>query len=529
MSSSKSANPPDHNVTCEEGKGRYSPSEGTPLLSSQNIRTSPHVMTGMFCSCHRFANRKFLVDILAIFFGISAWISINGMFMQLPLMVQTQPEGWNLPSYLSVIIQIANVGPLIYSISQKLFPGRIKDCWIIYVILTFGTIALLLMGFFYDRTTDIGGSQHSTALFVLSFFGAFVGCTSSVLFMPFMSNFREIYLISYFVGEGLSGFLPSVVGLIQGVGGNPACIPSGSNSSVLEPDKPRPRFSTEAFFFFLFAMMTLSTISFFLLNNLRLCESERTDSQPKSRAPSTKYSQKMDETNRTPDFNPIFTVREDVEALMKEQDAVCKTRHNCNNTVEHMGEKGDFTSSAPNNQSLSDTKPKGLSNSAYIYFLVIASFVCMFGNGIFPSIQSYSCLPYGNVAYHLSVALGSMANPMACFLAFFYPYSSVKTITTLVSISIVIIGYIMATALLSPVPPLVNTAAGETLVVISWVAVTGLITYIKVSVASRFRLEEGRALFWCGAVQQIGSAVGAILFFFLINYTKLFTSYYPCT
>jgi riboflavin transporter 2 len=89
----------------------------------------------------------------------------------------------------------------------------------------------------------------------------------------------------------------------------------------------------------------------------------------------------------------------------------------------------------------------------------------MFGNGIFPSIQSFSCLPYGNVAYHLSVTLGSMANPVACFLAFFYPYSSVKMVSVLTPLSLVFTGYIMALALLSPVPPLVNTAEGEFLVV----------------------------------------------------------------
>jgi riboflavin transporter 2 len=64
--------------------------------------------------------------------------------------------------------------------------------------------------------------------------------------------------------------------------------------------------------------------------------------------------------------------------------------------------------------------------------------------------------------------------------------------------------------------------------VVSWVIVTGLITYIKVSIASVLRLKGGRALFWCGAVEQIGSAVGALLFFFIINYTHAFTSYYPC-
>ena len=39
----------------------------------------------------------------------------------------------------------------------------------------------------------------------------------------FFLIFRETYLNSYLVGEGLSGFIPSVAALIQGVGGNPEC------------------------------------------------------------------------------------------------------------------------------------------------------------------------------------------------------------------------------------------------------------------------------------------------------------------
>ena len=38
-------------------------------------------------------------------------------------------------------------------------------------------------------------------------------------------------------------------------------------------------------------------------------------------------------------------------------------------------------------------------------------------NGVLPAVQSYSCLPYGRLAYHLAVVLGSAANPLACFLA----------------------------------------------------------------------------------------------------------------
>nr|CAD7570718.1 unnamed protein product [Timema californicum] len=320
-----------------------------------------------FCNCQMaLANHKLGVDLLAIFFGIGAWIGINGMYVQLPLIVQTQPEGWNLPSYLSIIIQVANIGPISYTLLEKFWPNKVKDSWLICGILSLGSTSVILMAFLYQKTTYIGGEEHSTALFALVFFVALVGCTSSVLFMPFMRHFRNIYLISYYVGEGLSGFVPSIAALVQGVGGNPTCI------------------------------------------------------------------------------------------------------------------------------------------------------------------QSYSCLPYGNVAYHLSVTLGSMANPLACFLAFFLPYSSVRATSLMALICTLISCYIATTAVLSPSPPLVGTTGGEALVVLSWVIFTGLISYIKVSVATLFRLEGGRALFWCGAVQQMGSAAGAILGFFLVNFGDIFHTYFPC-
>ena len=74
--------------------------------------------------------------------------------------------------------------------------------------------------------------EHSTALFVLVFFLSLVDCTSSVLFLPFMGIFKDIYLNSYLVGEGLSGFVPSIAALAQGVGGNPYC----ENVTKINPD-----------------------------------------------------------------------------------------------------------------------------------------------------------------------------------------------------------------------------------------------------------------------------------------------------
>ena len=54
----------------------------------------------------RGSSRVILVDLLAILFGISSWISINGLWVELPMLVSHLPEQWTLPSYLSIIVQV---------------------------------------------------------------------------------------------------------------------------------------------------------------------------------------------------------------------------------------------------------------------------------------------------------------------------------------------------------------------------------------------------------------------------------------
>ena len=358
----------------------------------------------------RCKNRRFLVDLWAIFFGIGAWVGVNSVYLQLPLFVNDAPEGWSLPSYFVVITQLGNVGPLLYTAIQKC--RSFKDSYMIYALMFFGTAASILMAFFYKETVTINNAERSVPMFVLVFFLALVGCTSSVLYMPYMGRFRDIYLISYLIGEGLSGFIPSVVALIQGVGGNAQCIKNNST----DPNDPEfikvvgePRFGTDIFYIFVFILFILSYISFIFLDKSRIST--------------------------------------------KEHAAV---------TINH----GNSYTYADKE---ADDKPaeakKELSTKNYYYLLFLIGVMCMFGNGIIPSVQSYSCLPYGNVAYHLTVTLSSIANPVACFMAVFLPHTSIRTITYLSILSGVFCSYALATAFLSPQPPLMGMLIGDILVV----------------------------------------------------------------
>ena len=146
-------------------------------------------------------------------------------------------------------------------------------------------------------------------------------------------------------------------------------------------------------------------------------------------------------------------------------------------------------------------------------------------------IQSYSCLPYGNTAYHLSVTLSSMANPIACFVAFYVSSSAVKrTLPLIVSLGTVCAGYLIATAVLSPEPPLQDFASGKVLIVIVWIAFTAFFSYSRACIAAILRNTSTghKSLFLCGIFTQIGSTMGAILLFVLLNTTSIFQAYYPC-
>lgn len=369
-----------------------------------------------------FANRSVLVDVLAIFFGIGTWIGINSLWVQLPLLVNVLPEGWYLASYLVIIVQIGNLGPLYYATAQKICP--IPDSYFIYVLLALGVVAGATMSSFYDVTAYLFNAEHSVVFFGLVFCFALVGCTSSVLFMPYFGRFRDIYLITYLIGEGLSGLLPGILGLIQGVGGNARCIPSNSTN----PDDPKyvqyfppARFSTATFFIIVSSLFIASLIAFVLLDQLK--------------------------------------------SVRKEYANVTISHGNKYEYNQHDGESSTEKASDENIAKKPEEKVKILSTANYHGLLVLLGLTCMFANAIVPSIMPFGTLPYGNVTYHLSVTLSAIANPVACFIAVFVTGTSIRNIVTLSICALPFVIYSITTSVLSPTPPLMGTTIGEVLVV----------------------------------------------------------------
>ena len=127
--------------------------------------------------------------ILVTMFGIGSWVAMNGIWVELPNLVDELPEGWRLPSYLTIICQLGNIGPIIYSLLEmKFIHSRAKLLRVVvYITLNIGILACILLAVFWQNTVVLLNKNVSVALLTFTFLLALVDCTSSVTFLPFMA------------------------------------------------------------------------------------------------------------------------------------------------------------------------------------------------------------------------------------------------------------------------------------------------------------------------------------------------------
>ncbi|NWX52541.1 S52A3 protein, partial [Steatornis caripensis] len=446
-----------------------------------------------------------LTHVLACTFGMGSWVAINGLWVELPLLVTLLPEQWDLPSYITIIIQMANVGPLFITLMHRFRPGLLKEVAVIYVVVSVGVVACLLLAFLWNYTSSIAGRPHSTAFLLLTFFLALVDCTSSVTFLPFMMQLQPQYLTTFFIGEGLSGLIPALITLGQGAGISSCTnvtrvvnVTTGNEtveSTVfqLETCYLPANFSTLLFFLLMTVMMLACLLAFFFLAR-----------QPKV----WELSQQQLFTNSIAlsSFDQILD-----KGSGSRLSGGCPCPKDAKGPRDIPPEKVSYP----------------LAKLNFIYLLI--TWVSALTNGVLPSVQSYSCLPYGNTAYHLTATLSSMANPLACIVAMVLPSRSLTLLGTLTVAGMGFGAYNMAMAVMSPCPLLQQSQWGDAIIVLSWVLFTGTLSYVKVMAGVILRSRSRSALVWYGAAEQLGSLVGALLMFPLVNVYGFFKSADYCS
>lgn len=386
-------------------------------------------------------------------------------------------SGWNLPAYLSVLIAFGNLGPIAVTITHHCAPGRLNERLVIHCIQVLAVVASALLAIFWSHTVTIAGEERSLLFLLFTFVLSLVCCTSNVTFLPFMFRYPPQYIRTFFIGQGFSALFPCIVALGQGVGK----LECKTVNGTVRPEHEQ-NFPAQNFFWFLCTMLSISFLSFWALTR-RPIEWEK-------------------------------------DALPQEADNAAGAAKNGEET--HPLRNGGTPVSEEQVQVEEQPPAQSFWTQQNIYLLSLLAVSNALTNGVLPSVQSFSCLPYGSMTFHLSVVLGNMANPLACFIAmfvvlrwenvkeikhihyflyflwaqqlftftflviftfdsfdhfFFYKQATVFSLTLFLSfrsssglgfLSLaggVFAAYLMALAALSPCPPLLGNPAGMALVV----------------------------------------------------------------
>ncbi|XP_077614344.1 solute carrier family 52, riboflavin transporter, member 2 isoform X1 [Crocuta crocuta] len=434
--------------------------------------------------------RLVLTHLLVALFGMGSWAAINGIWVELPVVVKDLPEGWSLPSYLSVLVALGNLGLPVVTLWRRLAPGKSEQAPI-QVVQALSVVGMALLAPLWHYVTPVAGQLHSVAFLTLALVLALSCCASNVTFLPFLSHLPPPFLRSFFLGQGLSALLPCVLALVQGVG-HLECLPASTNGTLWLPHDFPERFPASTFFWMLTALLVTSAAVFqgllLLLPSLPSVPTAGPGSGLPVRAPGVEEEQ------------------EEEEALP-------------------LQESPSQAAGAPASP---DPKAHRLLSAHSACLLGLLAVTSALTNGVLPAVQSFSCLPYGRLAYHLAVVLGSAANPLACFLAMGVLCRSLAGLGSLSMLGVLFGAYLMALAILSPCPPLVGASAGVVLVVLSWVLCLGVFSYVKVAASSLLHGGGRPALLAAGVAIQVGSLLGAVAMFPLTSIYHVFRSGKDC-
>lgn len=440
---------------------------------------------------HHFKNidwDRAIVHLSVILFGLFAWTGVHAINMEMPIFVSM--KGWNLPANITMAVQIASFGPLIYGFLQ-LCKCELNESWLILCLMCSNILAIGMLVVHINTTT----------LLIAGFFSGLVSSFSSVLFMPYLRDFDHVFIVSYYIGEGVSSIAGITVAIIQGMGNPMKCNNTiVGNTTEFASLESKLRFSERYFFLYVTVLLVLSLLSFLFLRYSPFIQNKR-DSR-----------------------HSIFVTQKiQLIGYQNNSELPASVSNHCVNDTRSIG----HTSSKEENKVANDTiaTANELSARKRIYLYALIGIYCFFSMGFLPSIQTYASLPYGEFAYELGVICVSCVFFFAYLMMIWIKVSDIRIISCLSLICLTAGCYIISLALLSPTPPLQKSTVGISLLVLSWCVLMGLASYLRLTILSLLkRASSSTAVLHIGAIIQAGSSFGTLIATLLINFTNLFKS-----
>jgi riboflavin transporter 2 len=295
---------------------------------------------------------------LFIILALSTWLDLNGVWVELPLIINRVPEGWALPSQLSLAVAVSNTAPVIIMLLKFIFKQRLDERIFIYIEIIVGIGACGLMAQYWNKTSYVAGAQRSVLFIIFVFLLGTLDTTSTVTYSDYMKRYNAKLLNALLLGESLTSLIPSILASIQGIGGEPVC---SLNST--QPEYAAPRFSVQVYFWIFAAIIFSSLIAFLILEWSNIAQSYRTENYKTSNT--SQLSLQTDSSYPTP----------------------------------------------------MDASFVSMSTRMYYSLLALAYFTSIILFGILPSIGTYVMLPYSQYAYYISSIVLPISNPLSVIIA----------------------------------------------------------------------------------------------------------------
>jgi riboflavin transporter 2 len=425
---------------------------------------------------NRWTLSEFITYLLLTLVFLSSWTDINGIFMELPQLVLTQPEGWKLGVYLAFITNLGNIAPFILVLMKCLSQKHILNpVPINYIVIIIGMSSCFLLIFFWHYTKVIKNQNYSFALFLLAFFLSLLDCTSSVSFADYIQKFRKEFTSALFLGESLTSIIPSLLAIAQG-NGKLHCILSTNRTNNTEAIYEVARFSVSIYFLCLFLLLTLSLISFILLQWTKIARNTR------------QFVSKISSENNPEILDTFFEP---------------KKRTNSSESIY-------------------------LSKTSYLFLSFGCTYTSSILFGMLPSISTYVLMPYGHRIYYLGTILSPWMFTIIWIFGTIKSLILKRYIFILILLGSITFSFNLFVSFKSPCPPFVNTTKGNIFILIIWLSTYVLLGYPRLIIANYVRNYSSNGMFWYGVNVQLGALIGSIISYILIEIFSLFSQRMPC-
>ncbi|CAF2982265.1 unnamed protein product [Rotaria sp. Silwood2] len=407
---------------------------------------------------------QYVTYILLTLLFLSSWTDINGIFAELPQIILTQPESWKLGANLALITNLGNIAPFVlvlikcFSRKRTLNPVPIN-----YVVIIIGMLSCLLLIFFWSYTTIIVNEKRSTALLILAFFLSLLDCTSSISFADYIQRFRKEFTTTLFLGESLTSIIPSLLAIAQG-NGQIRCIQTMNGTNITEAVYETARFSVSIYFLCLFFLLTISLISFVLLQWTSI-------------------------SRNTHQIIPDISL-DTKDPIYKQQ--------------------------------------KPLTTSSYILLSLGCTYTSSILFGMILSISTYVLMPYGHKIFYLGTIISPWMLTLVWILGMIKPVVAKRYLLILILLGSFTFALDMYVSFKSPCPPWVDTTKGSIFILIIWLSTYVLLGYPRLVIANYVRTYSSNGMFWFGVNVQLGALIGSIVAYLLIETFSLFRERIAC-